>query len=56
MEGTIILTITKSLNAQSKNIKDHKVFMFGNGTAEVTVATIRHVVNLGENTCNCKSC
>jgi hypothetical protein len=25
-----------------------------NSTAEVTVATVRHAVNLGENTCSCR--
>jgi hypothetical protein len=55
MKGKIIPIITKSLNAQSKNIKDHEVLMFGNGIAEVTVAAIEHVVNLGEKTCSCRA-
>jgi malic enzyme len=49
MRERIIPTITKSLNSQSKNIKDHEVLMFGDGAAEVTIATIRHAINLGEN-------
>jgi hypothetical protein len=42
MRGRIIPTITKALNAQSKNIKGHEVVMCENGTAEVTIAAIRH--------------
>jgi hypothetical protein len=42
MKGRIIPKIIKSLNAQSKNIKGHEVVICGNGTAEVTVATVRH--------------
>jgi hypothetical protein len=52
MEGIIIPTITKYLNDQSKNIKDHEVLMFGNDTTEVTMAAIRHAINLGEKTCS----
>jgi hypothetical protein len=52
MKGRIIPTITKTLNSQSKNIKDQKVLMFGDGTAEVTIATIRHAINLREKTCS----
>jgi hypothetical protein len=48
MRGRIIPTITKTVNSQSKNIKDHEVLMFGDGTTEVTIATIRHAINLGE--------
>ncbi|XP_062188868.1 uncharacterized protein LOC133892165 [Phragmites australis] len=46
MEGRIIPTITKSLNAKSKAIKDHGVFTCGAGIAEVIVSTIRHAINL----------
>jgi hypothetical protein len=53
MKGRIIPTITKALNAQSKNIKEHEVLMFGNSIAGVTVAAIRHAINLGEKTCSC---
>jgi hypothetical protein len=53
--GRITPTITKALNDQSKNIKDHEALMFGNGTAEVTVANVRHAVNLGEKTCSCRA-
>jgi hypothetical protein len=52
MEGIIIPTITKYLNDQSKNIKDHEVLMFGNDTTEVTMAAIRNAINLGEKTCS----
>jgi hypothetical protein len=52
MKGRIIPAITKSHNAQSKNIKDHEVLMLGSGTTEVTVIAIRHAVNLGEKACS----
>jgi hypothetical protein len=52
MKGRIIPTITKSLNAQSKNINDREVLMFGNSTTEITIPTIRHAINLEENTCS----
>jgi hypothetical protein len=42
MRERIIPTITKALNAQSKNIKGYEVVMCGNGTSEVIVATVRH--------------
>ncbi|XP_062179417.1 uncharacterized protein LOC133884028 [Phragmites australis] len=54
MEGRIIPAITKSLNAKSKAIKDHEVLTCGAGTAEVTVSTIRHVINLEQKTCSCR--
>jgi hypothetical protein len=46
MKGTITPTITKALNTQSKNIKEHKVLMFGNSITEVTVAAIRKALHL----------
>jgi hypothetical protein len=52
MKGRIIPTITKSLNAQSKNINDREVLMFGDSTTKITIATIRHAINLEENTCS----
>jgi hypothetical protein len=55
MKGRIIPAITKALNVQSKNIMNHEVLMFGNGTTEVTVAPIRHAVNLGEKRCSCRA-
>ena len=54
MEGRIIPIITKALNAQSKTIKDHEVLICGAGTAEVTVATIRHAVDLEQQRCTCR--
>ncbi len=54
MEGIIIPAITNALNAKSKAIKDHEVLICGAMTAEVTVSTIRHAVNLGQKTCTCR--
>jgi hypothetical protein len=53
MVGRIIPQITRTLNEQSKNMKGHEVLMCENSTAEVTVAAVRHAVNLGEKTCSC---
>jgi hypothetical protein len=53
MVGRIIPHITRTLNEQSKNMKGHEVLMCGNSTAEVTMAAVRHAVNLGEKTCSC---
>lgn len=55
MEGKIIPAITKDLNAQSNAIRDHEVIRCGDGTAEVTVSTITHAVNLNERTCSCRA-
>jgi hypothetical protein len=46
MEGRIIPSITKDLIAQSKAIKNHVVLRCADGTAEVTMSTITHAVNL----------
>jgi hypothetical protein len=48
MVGRIISHITKTLNEQSKNMKGRAVLLCGNSIAEVTVAAVRHAVNLGE--------
>jgi hypothetical protein len=50
MIGRIIPHITRTLNEESKNMNGHEVLICGNSTAEVIVATVRHVVNLGEKT------
>jgi hypothetical protein len=31
------------------------VLMFGDGITEVTITTIRHAINLGENICSCRA-
>jgi hypothetical protein len=54
MKGRIIPSIIAALNEQSKVIKDHEVLRFGDGTAKVTVSTIRHSVNLEQMTCSCQ--
>lgn len=46
MKGRIIPSIISTLNDHSKAIKDHEVLRCGDGTAEVTVSTIRHSVSL----------
>jgi hypothetical protein len=53
MEGRILPSITKDLTAQSKAIKNHEVLRCANGTAEVTILTITHAVNLEQKTCTC---
>jgi hypothetical protein len=53
MVGGIIPHITRTLNEQSKNMKGHEVLIWGNSTTEVTMAAMRHAVNLGEKTCSC---
>ncbi|XP_040381808.1 uncharacterized protein LOC121054912 [Oryza brachyantha] len=55
MEGRIILDITKALSAIGKDIKDHEVLRCGYGTAEVTVSTVTHAVNLEDRTCSCRA-
>jgi hypothetical protein len=55
MVGRIIPHITRTLNEQSKNMKGHEVLICGNSTAEMTVAVVRHAVNLGEKTCSCRA-
>jgi hypothetical protein len=54
MQGTIIPSIIQDLNAKSKAIKDHEVLICGGFTAEVTVSTIRHSVNMDQKTCSCR--
>ena len=55
MEGRIIPYIIKDLNAKSKAIKDHEVLLLGSSTAEVTISTFRHAVNLEHKTCSCRA-
>jgi hypothetical protein len=55
MVGRIIPHITRTLNEESKNMKGHEVLICGNSTAEVIVAIVRHVVNLGEKTYSCRA-
>jgi hypothetical protein len=53
--GIIIPSIIEHLNATSKEIKDHEVQIIRGVTAEVTVSTFRHVVNLDGKTCSCRA-
>ncbi|EEE62772.1 hypothetical protein OsJ_17575 [Oryza sativa Japonica Group] len=55
MDEKIIPSITNTLNAKSKTLKNREVLICGSGTAEVTVATITHAVNLEERTCTCRA-
>jgi hypothetical protein len=55
MKGRIIPSIISTLNDHSKAIKDHEVLRCGDGTAEVTVSTIRHPVSLEQMACSCRS-
>jgi len=55
MQGRIIPNVIKDLNAKSKTIKDHEVLICGAGTAEVTVSTVRHAINLEDKTCSCRA-
>jgi hypothetical protein len=55
MVGTIIPSIIEHLNATSKEIKDHEVLIVRGVTAEVTMSTIRHAVNLDGKTCSCRA-
>uniref|UniRef100_A0A0A9D158 SWIM-type domain-containing protein n=1 Tax=Arundo donax TaxID=35708 RepID=A0A0A9D158_ARUDO len=55
MEGIIIPSIVKDLNAKNKAIKDHEVLICGARTAEVTVSKVRHAVNLEDQTCSCRA-
>jgi hypothetical protein len=55
MEGRIIPSVTKALTAQRKAIKYHEVLRCADGTAEVTVSTITHVVNLEHKSCTCRA-
>jgi hypothetical protein len=52
MVGIIIPSIIEHLNATRKEIKDHEVQIIGGVTAEVTVSTFRHAVNLDGKTCS----
>jgi hypothetical protein len=40
---------------KAKNMKDREVLLCGNSTAEVTMAAMRHAVNLGEKTWSCRA-
>jgi hypothetical protein len=51
----IIPHFTRTLNEQSKNMKGHEVLICGNSTTEVTMAALRHAVNLGETTFSCQT-
>ncbi len=55
MDERIIPSITNTLNAKSKTLKNHEVLICGSGTVEVTVGTITHAVNLKERTCTCRA-
>jgi hypothetical protein len=55
MNGQIIPSIIETLNDQSKAIKDNEVVKIGDGTAEVTVSNISHVVNLEPKSCTCRA-
>uniref|UniRef100_A0A0A9HPW5 SWIM-type domain-containing protein n=1 Tax=Arundo donax TaxID=35708 RepID=A0A0A9HPW5_ARUDO len=55
MEGIIIPSIVKDLNAKNKAIKDHEVLICRARTAEVTVSKVRHAVNLEDQICNCRA-
>ncbi|TVU22277.1 hypothetical protein EJB05_31961, partial [Eragrostis curvula] len=54
MHGTIIPKIINTLNAKSKEIKNHDVLPCGGLTAEVSVSLVRYGVNLEEKTCTCR--
>jgi hypothetical protein len=55
MVGRIMPHITRTLNEQRKNMKGHEVLICGNSTAKVIVAAVRHTINLGEQTCSCRT-
>jgi hypothetical protein len=55
IEGRIIPSITTDLTAQSKAAKNHEVLRCADVTAEVTVSTITHAVNLEHKTCTCRA-
>jgi hypothetical protein len=40
---------------KAKNMKAHEVLICENSIAEVTVAAVRHAVNLEEKTCSCRA-
>jgi hypothetical protein len=55
MDDRIIQSIIEDVNDQSKVIKDHEVQKVGDGTAEVIVSKITHVVNLEQKIYTCRA-
>jgi hypothetical protein len=55
MNDMIIPYVIKTLNDQSKAIKDHEVVKIGDGMAEVTVSNSKHAINLEQKSCICRA-